>query len=289
MPARNMTLSFGLFSVPSKVAKAINDDEAGFSDLCVGQPGKERHAPSPKRQPYTCEVCGPITDTRVLVKGQKQGKDTYAIVSKEEIEAAKETYGGTYLDKLDLVPVPSEDFLAGTIVGDSLNFVTPANVGDHDRYQLLVQLINEHPELSFVGLHTPRSATHLYRITVLSGCLVMEERLKSDRMRAIPEVGGEVNPEHYLVAEASLEIFTQAWDPAAYEDEYKEKLRQMVTVADVISTAGAAPTSQSDNQVIELLTKRLEKLAADKAKPAKKTAAARRTAAKTTTRKKVTA
>lgn len=279
MPAANMTLSFGLFSLPAKVAKAI-DDEIHFSNLCIGQPEHEGHTASPVRQPWTCGTCGPITDTSKLVKGEKQGTGTYAVVSAEQIEEAKQKYANEYLKKLDLVPVPAGDFLAGTVAGDSLNFLTPANVGDHNRYQLMLRLVGEHPELAFVGLYTPKSVTHLYRVTVLQDCLVMEERVKSDRLRQVPEVGGEVDEAHYGVAEASLAIFTQEWDPKAYEDQYQETLRQMIAVAEVISTAGdVTPTNESDNQVVAILAKQLEKLAA--AKP-KKTATRKAAAKKTT-------
>jgi non-homologous end joining protein Ku len=279
MAGLKVTVQLGLVSIACKSESAIDKPEDP-KNLCVGQPGKTEHPPSPSMAPATCGVCGPITDRGALVKGFKQGDGTYAIVSQEDVAEAKESYAKEYKGRLNLVPHPAQQFLAETGPGDTLNFLTPADAGSADHYQLIVKLVEEHPHLVFASLHTPRSATSQYMLRVKDGVLMMEKRTRTQNLKPAPSVGGTVNEALYAQLVGMLPMFVADYDPAAYEDKYLSALSDMIASAEQVSTMGAEPTAApvvrvSDDELIA----KLQALAGTKKKPAKKAAKKKEVAA----------
>lgn len=256
MAARNVQLQFGLISIPARTEVAT-EKAPSFSNLCTGQPGKDKHEPAPLKQPRTCDECGPVVDYDAIVKGQKNGK-TYTIVDPAEIEAAKEKYAGEYKGVINLVPHPASDFLANTAPGDSVHYLTPADKAGEGHYQLLVKLIESHPELAFASLYTPVSATSLYRVTARDGVLVLEKRTRGEAMKPVPSVGGEVNEGLYAMLESTLEQFVTPYDPTAYEDKYGAAVKELLEAGDQVTVAGggetvATPVQQSDEDLMAKL------------------------------------
>lgn len=269
-----VTVKLGLVSVACKSEGAIDKPEAP-KNLCVGQPGKEAHAPSPQMAPATCGTCGPITDTSAIVKGFKQGDGTFAIVTQEDVAEAKETYTHEYKKKLDLVPHPAQQFYAATAPADGLNFLTPADAGSADHYQLLVKLVESHPEFAFASLHTPRSATSLFMLRTWGGVLLMEKRTRTQNLKPAPSVGGTINEALYAQLDGMLPMFVADYDPAAYEDKYVSALADMIATAEQVTPTGttAAPVMKISDDELMVKMAKLQAAIAAKKKPAKKTAA----------------
>jgi non-homologous end joining protein Ku len=280
MAGLKVTVQLGLLSIACKSESAIEKPEDP-KNLCVGQPGKPKHDPSPSMAPPTCGVCGPITDRGALVKGFKQGDGTFALVSQEDIAEAKEAYAREYKGKLSLVPHPAQQFMADTGPGDTLNFLTPADAGSADHYQLIVKLVEENPQLVFASLHTPRSATSQYMLRVKDGVLMMEKRTRTQNLKPAPSVGGTVNEALYAQLVSMLPMFITDYDPAAYEDKYLSALSEMIASAEQVSAMGTEPTAAPVMRVSddELMAK-LQALAGTKTKkPAKKAAKKKEVAA----------
>lgn len=257
MAARKIAVQYGLINIPARTESATTSRES-LTNLCVGQPGHEAHDASPLKRPSKCEVCGPIEDTSALVKGRQDG-DTYAIVTQEDVAEAKESYAKDYLKRIELVTHPAEEFLAATGPGDTIAYLTPEDAAGADHYQLLVRLIESHPELVFVGLHTPMSATSLYMVTVRDGVLVMSKRTRQQAMKAAPSVGGTVNEALYAMLEGALDSFVVPYDPAAYEDHYDVALRKMLDEADTVAASTTEATTPvatlSDDDIMAKLAK----------------------------------
>lgn len=252
--ARNIAIQFGLLTVAAKsdvaTVKAVT-----MSNLCVGQPGHDEHTPKPLRAPKTCDDCGVINDYDVLKKGVKTGQ-TYTVVDGEGLTEARAEYTQQYKDVLKLVPHPAGPFLTATAPGDSLHYVTPADAAGADHYQLLVRLVAEHPELAFVGLYTPVSATGLYRLLVRDGVLVMEKRVREEGMKPAPSVGGIVNDALYAMLDAGLSMFVTDYSPQAYEDLYAKAVADALAAGETFSvTAEKAATSValSDDELMNAL------------------------------------
>lgn len=252
MAGRNVTLQFGLLAIPAS-AEVATIKMPDMVNLCTGQPGKPDHEHQPLRAPKVCPTCGPVVDYDVLTKGIKTGS-TYTIIEREALTEAKVEYAKEYKKKLTLVPHPAQQFLTATAPGDSLHYLTPADAASADHYQLLVKLIESHPELAFVSLHTPVSATALYRVTVREGVLVMEKRVREGAVKPAPSVGGEVNDALYGVLEMMLDSFVTDYDPDAYEDQYAKAVETMLTEGEQVGGAVAATSvAVTDDELIKQL------------------------------------
>jgi hypothetical protein len=257
MAARKITLQFGLLSVAAKSEVAITRPPT-MSNLCSGQPGKPEHEHLPVQAPKQCAKCGPITDYDTLSKGIKTGS-TYTLVDKEAIGEAREEYSGQYKDALSLVAHPAEQFLTATGPGDTLHYLTPADAGAADHYQLLTRLVAEHPELAFAGLYTPSSATALFRLTVREGVLCLEKRARQDNVKPAPSVGGVVNDALYAALDGMLPSLLTDYDPAAYEDKYGQALDAMLAEGETVALPGkdapAVAAKVSDDDLIAQMQK----------------------------------
>lgn len=251
MAYRNITLSFGAVVCLAKIesAKISTPDP---SNLCAGQPGMPEHAPSPVKAPAQCDTCGPIVDRDVLKKGFKSGK-TYVVLSQEEVAKAKADYAKPYKDKIALVPHPAEDFMSQTAMGDSVDYIVPADEANAENYQLLLNLVKRHPELSFAGLHTKVSATALYVLAARGNVLVLEKRTRSQALKPAPSVGGTLNELNLEMIESFMERFITPYDAEAYEDKYGTALEAMLAEGETVTIDGSkaatpvgAPASGGD-------------------------------------------
>lgn len=238
MAARNAKITFGLLSFNVKLSGA-KDKPVEMKNLCVGQPEKPEHAPAPLKQPKVCEECGPITDFSVIVKGVPNGHE-FTIITQEEVAEKKAEFADEYKKELVLVPHPATEFLTATGPGESLNYVTPADVSGEGIYQLLLKLVTDHPEVCLVALYTPVSVTSLFMLTVRNGALVLEQRTRTQDLKAAPSVGGEVNESLYGMLEMSLQAMLTAYNPADYEDGYKTAVRAMAEARSTVTEIGTA-------------------------------------------------
>lgn len=270
--ARNVMFKFNLLCFPAKLEKAT-ESPIEMANLCVGQPDKAPHDALPVKKPTTCTTCGPITDVTALKKGIKCG-NTFSLVDREALTEAKATYSTQYKGVLDFVPHPAEEVFAQTAPGESLNYLMPADSSGENHYQLMLKLVREHPELAFVSLHTPVSATNLYVLAVRGEALVVEQRVRGQQLRAAPSVGGAANEQLYQMLDMTIGGFVTPFNADAYEDGYAAAVARMaeegeqVTVGDTKAAPTATVISDED-----LMTK-LQALAGGKTekKPAKKAA-----------------
>lgn len=245
MAGRKLAIQFGLLNIAARSEVAIEKQASeDMINVCVGQPGKEGHDALPLKAPKSCTSCGLITDYAVLKKGVKQGR-AYALVEQEDVAEAKNDYAKLYKDVLNLIPHPAQQFLNDTAPGDTLHFLTPEDASGANHYQLLVKLIESHPEYAFASLYTPVSATSLYMVRVREGVLVMEKRVRSQAVKATPSVGGEVSDVWYAALEGMLPTLVTDYDAEAYEDKFQTALAKMMAAAEQVLIAGADETKRT--------------------------------------------
>jgi hypothetical protein len=234
MAARNITLQFAeIVSIALKKEGAI-DKDSGFLNLCVGGHGDlPEHAPTPRKAPYTCPTCGPLPPgDQGIVKG-KAVDGGYAILTPEEIADAKSDYGDGYKGAINLVAHPAAEFLAATAPGDSVSYLTPASDAVINQYATIVAFIESHPELVFVGLNNPQSVTALFQVTARNGVLVMEKRVRSERLKPVPKFDGQ--PMAKLLAFLDMVLEDEAvlkpYKALDYADQYAATIAELASEA----------------------------------------------------------
>jgi non-homologous end joining protein Ku len=249
-----LTLTFGLVSVPVKKQKATEAKTSNVN-MCPGLPGHDPHDPIPVTAPKTCQHCGPVgyEDYASLVKGVKNG-NSYDVVTQEDVAEVKDKFTKDYKGVINLIPHPAHEFLEQTGQGEQINYLTP-DKGGEAHYALMAKLIESHPELAFVALHTPTSATSLFVVRAHNGVLVMEQRTRTQDLKPAPVVAGEVNEQLYAMLESFLPTQVTAYDPSAYEDKYATALKALAAASSVaVSVRGEAATPatpiQSDDDLM---------------------------------------
>lgn len=239
MALRNITLTYGeLVSLPLKKMGAI-EEGITFKNLCVGQPGKPAHAPSPRKQPYVCIHCGPLAYDAPLVKGVEEG-DGFRLVAVEDVAETKAEFAGEHKGVISLVTHPAGPFYANTAPGESVSYLIPGSAVIENQYATLAAFITEHPDVVFVGLHTPQSVTSLYQVTVRGGVLVLEQRKRSQELRELPSVGGEPMTKLGAFLDMILEETTTDYDAETYEDKYAAAIAALVEASEVVEADAAA-------------------------------------------------
>lgn len=250
--ARNITINYGLLSVAAKYEPATVRAEP-MVNLCVGQPTTNQHDPSPLTMPKHCTTCGPITDFDAIVKGIKT-PDGYAVVTQQDVADAKKANVEQFKGKIDIIPFTTGQFMTATGQAGSVQYVTPVK-GSEDHYQLLLKLVQEHPELTFAGQYTPVSKVALYRLAVRTAptgeaCLVMEERSREQSMKPVPSTSGDVNEALFDLLEATLPKMEQSYDPSLFEDTYALAVAKMAIDAQDTVNVKSSSTEKATAKVV---------------------------------------
>lgn len=236
MAIAKITFGLGPVVFPASLDKAT-ETAVELRNLCVGSNGHDAHDPKPLTAPRKCEDCGEITDYAGVVKGIKQGS-SYAIVEQEKVAEARQTNDAQFKGRVNLVPHPRADFEAHTAQGKSLYYVTP-DPAAANQYAALVELIGNHPELSFVTLYTPRTAAAVYQVVVRDGALMLEERTRGQAMKPAPTPVGMADPQMVQMLDMFLSNLIQPYEPDAYADKYAAAVALLAAEAKDVVTLGS--------------------------------------------------
>lgn len=271
---KGITLSFGLISETVRLTGAIDKSaEVSLNTVCVGTEQGTDHAPVGIKSQYVCTECGPISDRSTLRKGRKVGSG-FQLVDTDQIKEVKSQTADTFKGKVALTAHPAEQVLTSTVGTGSFYYLSPEGAGD--RYAIIRDLIDQHPELSFVAQYTVSSRVSMYVAHVRDGAIMLESREGSGKVKDAPDVSGESNQAMLGMAEQLLDQLVVDFDAATYADTYTEKLQAMLEASQVVEalpTEGEAPAAAAVSDE-ELMAKLAEML--PQKKPAKRAAARRK-------------
>ncbi len=255
--AKGVSLSLGLIGGATVRVEAAKERAESFKTLCVGQGGTS-HAPSTITYAKTCPTCGPITDHSTLKKGRPSG-DGFIVVEESEIKQLKDTHSAAFKKVISLTPHPADQVATSTAQGEKLYYLVPES--GNDRYALLAQLIEDHPEYAFMLMWTARSVATMYVARVTDGVIVLEERVHQSHLKARPVV--DATPDAALMAMASqvLPAMTKDFDPVTYEDGYATALNDLLTSRET-TTGGTVATTSAPSVVPDANAELIAALAA---------------------------
>jgi non-homologous end joining protein Ku len=277
--ATGVSLTLGLISTTVRVESA-KEGVTSLNQICEGQPNHPDHAPSTVNSKLACPACGPITDVSLIKRGRPSG-DGFMVVDPAQIEALKSENTAQYKKSITLGAHPRDQFELETVRGEKLYYLVPD--GTPDMYATILEAVKTTPDVALCGLWTPRSAASLFRLAAYErdghAALVLEERVQSAKLKAVPATGGTIIPKLLAQAQQYIpnEVEPLIWD--TYDDHFKVKLEALFASVPVVPGLAAATTNATPAMSPDDLMAALDKSLAGKKTAAKKTAAPRRRSA----------
>jgi DNA end-binding protein Ku len=232
------TISFGMVSIPVKLYTATESHDVSFRQL-AGEDLK----------PIKYLRWSPTLDREVefgeIKKGYEYAKDQFVILEDEDFEG---------------LPVPSKHTIAITqfveqseidpVFYEKPYYIDPDDAGVKP-YALLLRAMEE-KGLIAIGKLAMRQKEQLVAIRPHEGHLTVEVLLYPDEVR--PYEGTDisdvtVSKDEMKMAFALIDMLHEPFDPAAFQDEYRDVLMNMITTklegGEVVSTAEEPAPAQT--------------------------------------------
>lgn len=215
----DLSLSFGLVSIPVKVYSATEASEAISFNLLHKDCG------SRLKQQYKCIKEDVVVERADMVKGYEFAKDQYVIFTPEELKALAEK-GTQSVDIVAFIPADSID----PLYYDKAYFLAPDKRGAKP-YSLLLQGMRETGRCA-LARWAWKGKQYTVQVRPLDDGLVLQQLLYADEVRSIKALEIEAvdvkKPELDLAVQLINQIATDKYDPDAYEDEVKKRIAAAV-------------------------------------------------------------
>ncbi|WP_027417527.1 Ku protein [Aneurinibacillus terranovensis] len=215
------SISFGLVNIPVKMFAATEEKDIHFRML-----HKTLHAPI--KYVKTCEQCEGEVPVSDIVKGYEYEPGHYVIVEEDELKAIT-PHTRKAIEIMDFVDIKEID----PIYFNKTYFLSPNETGDK-AYVLLQSAMQKTGKIAIAKI-TIRSKQNLACVRVYENALVMETLYYPDEVREVKQVPGlpdaastEVNEKELTMAEQLIEQLSGPFNPAAYEDEYRKQLQDLI-------------------------------------------------------------
>jgi len=219
-PVWSGTISFGLVAIPVKLFNAVRRQSVSFNQL------DERNMARIRYRKVNDETGDEVGDDHI-VKGYEISKGRYVIVNPDELEAfmpaaTKSVDLEEFVDLADIDPV----------YFDSAYHLAPD--GPPKPYVLLARAMEASGKVA-IGRFVMRNKQYTAAIRAEDGRLVMSTLAYADEVvdpNDIDELQGldsiEVNDKEIAMAEALVASLAADFEPAKYQDEYREEVMALI-------------------------------------------------------------
>ena len=266
----SLTLSFGLVSIPVKLYSATDSASGVSFNLLTPEGGRVK-------QQYISEATGEVVARADMKKGYEFEKGQFVVFAPEELKALED--GASHVVEIvSFVPQASVD----PLFYDKAYFIAPDKRGG--KPYCLLQLAMRESERCALAKWSYKGKTRVVQIRTSEDGMVFQQLLFADEVRAL----SELHIEQVAVTAAELKLALQvidqvsqdAYDPAAYEDEEKNRILEAIDqkISGKQIVFPAEPSGEAGGQVIDLMEALRASLGANKPKKAApaKTAVARK-------------
>jgi len=237
-------ISFGLISVPVRLFAAAREEHVSFNQI------HEVCGSRIKQQTY-CPVCERVVERSELAKGYPVDKDTYVLVSNEELKEL-EADSSEVMEILHFVKLDDVD----PIYYQS-SYYSVAETPGRRGYGLLTQAMQK---LNVAGIAkvTLHQREQIVLIRSYRKGIVLHTLYYSSEVREVSEYGkdedislpkGEVQ-----LAEQFIQQLAAKFDPEAYKDEYQDRVLKLIESKEAGKVAeGKLPPRRKLAPVIDLM------------------------------------
>lgn len=239
-------ISFGLVSVPVKLFSAVSRKTVRFNQL------DSRTNSRVKQKRVNVE--GEEVPYEQIVKGYEVTKDSYVIVTEDEL-AALAPKASRMIDITDFVSEADID----PVFYDSAYFLVPDELA-RKSYSLLCKAMEESGRVAIASF-VMRSKQYLVAIRPNDGNLMMSTMVYADELVAADDIPGleeldeiEVTEAEMAMAGQLIDSLTGEFEPEKYADGYREQVLDLLEskAAGEVKTI-EAPAAADDAAVIDLL------------------------------------
>jgi DNA end-binding protein Ku len=211
-------ISFGLVSIPIRVYTATEEKTLRFNQLHEKDHGRIRYQ-------RVCAKDGQEVPYDEIVKGYEYEKDRYVLLTDDDLDAVpvqstRNIDIQQFVDQAEIDPIYYK----------KTYYLGPEEAGVK-AYQLLVEALREGEKVG-VAKVSFRDKEHLAAIRLMDNLLVLDTMFWPDEIREakFEELDKEVrvSDKEVSMAESLIDNLTEAWNPDAYTDEYREALLDIV-------------------------------------------------------------
>jgi DNA end-binding protein Ku len=247
MPPRSIgsgAISFGLVSIPVKLYVATSSEAPSFNLL---------HAKCGNRirQQRFCPVCNEVVERDNLIKGYEFAKDQYVRVSDEELKAL-EGEASEAIEISEFVPLAKVD----PIYFERTYYLGP-DKGGEKAYRLLADTMTQVGKVALAKF-VLRGKENLVIVRAAQNGLLMHTMYFADEVRNFDEIPkGESakisSAETSLAVRLIDELSNDEFQPEKYEDEYSERVMNLVNKKAEGKEISLAQPQPQRGQVIDLM------------------------------------
>jgi len=255
--ATKSAISFGLVHIPISLHNATRDNDIHFNQL---------HAKDHERIRYkkTCGHCGQEVSPNDIVKGYEYDKDKYVVITDADLEKIK-----TEKDRsIHILHFATLDQIS-SVYYEKTYHAAPEMGGDK-AFELLRTALMDESKIAIAKTVMGSKETLLALIPREDGLLV-QTMFFDDEIKELPKsyTRQSVNEAELTMAKALISSMEQPFEPAAYKDEYQERLRSLISDK-IAGNEIVAPASEGRGNVIDLmeaLRESVERAKSTQAKP----------------------
>src|SRR4051794_24238983 len=238
----NGAIRFGLVNVPIKVYGAASSKQIRFRELHVkdGSPLEHRRVCSKEDKEIPFDE---------VVRGYETSPGRYVVLTKDEIQAPARERGKT-IDLEDFVPADQID----PVYYDTPYWLGPQKDSD-DAYTVLLAAL-EKTGLVGIGRFALRTREQLVALYAVEGALRIStmrfhDEVVEDGGLDLPKPQKKVSDREAKMADALVSSLVTEFDPAEYEDTYRERVLEVVE-AKAQGRQIVAPEAAADDESTDL-------------------------------------
>jgi len=215
------SVSFGLVNVPIRLMSATVDKEIHFHQV-------DEKTGSRIRYKRVSEKSGREIDYDRIANGYELSSGKWVILSDDELQAAEPERTHT---------IDIEDFVALAEI-DPLQFdrgywVVPQDQEGAKKAYALLRTAMEKKDRVAIGRFVLRTKEHLVALRPLQGALSLHTMRFADELVPASKVDGlpvrtKAPAKELATAEKLIESLTVKWDPGAYRDRHRAKVKKLI-------------------------------------------------------------
>lgn len=210
-------ISFGLVYIPVALYTATEDDDVRFNQLTKDSGERVRYI-------KTCAGCKQELKPADIVRGYQYEKDKYVVITDEDLEKIKTEKDRSIqiLQFSDLDEIPSVYY--------DKSYLVQSEKGGEKAFELLRQAMQKAGKVAIGKTVMGTKETMLALVPTDDG-IVLQTLYFADEVKALPKEAAkpQVGDAELDMAKQLIEGMSKPFDPAAYHDEYQQKLRDLIT------------------------------------------------------------